>query len=382
MPARALLLVTTSFPQEGDGSEAAGSFVADLAAELAGHLPVRVVAPGRTGRCESLSPGLTVYRFAAPAQPLSTLRAYDPRQWAQIARVLRAGQRAVLEAAADGAVCHTLALWALPSGYWARRLLRQRGVAYSVWMLGSDVWTLGRLPLIRSILAGVMRQAAVRFADGLKLAQDSRRIAGRPVEFLPSTRTISATRQRPLASRGPYRLIFLGRWHPNKGIDLLLDALAGLGTDDWAQIEAVELFGGGPMDALVRRGAAALQARGLPVHVGGYLDKAAAEAAILRADYLIIPSRIESIPLVFSDAVKLACPVVCTPVGDLRDLVEGGAVGFCAERIDAAAIAAALRRAIGTAPVQFSAALDAMARRFSLGDEIVPRILAATQAAP
>jgi hypothetical protein len=43
---RALVLVSTSFPVLGDGSEAAGSFVSDLAEELAKHLPVRVVAPG------------------------------------------------------------------------------------------------------------------------------------------------------------------------------------------------------------------------------------------------------------------------------------------------------------------------------------------------
>ncbi|MBK8122824.1 MAG: hypothetical protein IPK54_04560 [Dokdonella sp.] len=43
---RALVLVTTSFPIAGDGSEAAGSFVSDLVEEVAVKTPVRVVAPG------------------------------------------------------------------------------------------------------------------------------------------------------------------------------------------------------------------------------------------------------------------------------------------------------------------------------------------------
>src|SRR5690606_36196482 len=43
----ALVIVTSSFPISGDGSEAAGTFVADLAEELAKHVPIRIVAPGR-----------------------------------------------------------------------------------------------------------------------------------------------------------------------------------------------------------------------------------------------------------------------------------------------------------------------------------------------
>ena len=59
---RALLLITTSFPQQVGGSEAAGSFVADLALALAAYLPVRVVAPGERSGREAWAEGVTVYR--------------------------------------------------------------------------------------------------------------------------------------------------------------------------------------------------------------------------------------------------------------------------------------------------------------------------------
>ncbi|HJU40167.1 MAG TPA: glycosyltransferase, partial [Tahibacter sp.] len=295
---RGLLLVTTSFPERFDGSEAAGSFVADLATALADELPVSIVAPGREPSTESWRPNVQIYRYFAPVQPLSSLRPYDPRHWGAIRATLRNGAQAVRTAVQDGAIAHLFALWALPSGWWARQVARATGIPYSVWMLGSDVWTLGKIPLVRQLLATTMRDASHRFADGLQLAEDSRAICGRAVEFLPSTRLIEGRRESPLASAPPYRLLFLGRWHPNKGTDLLLDALAALDDDDWSRVASIEIQGGGPLDALVRDKAAALIARGRPVVVGGFLDKAAASLAFLRADWLVIPSRIESIPVV------------------------------------------------------------------------------------
>lgn len=64
---RALVLIATSFPILGDGSEAAGSFVSDLAEELAKHPPVRVVAPG-TRSTASAGPTTSTYSgCCAPA---------------------------------------------------------------------------------------------------------------------------------------------------------------------------------------------------------------------------------------------------------------------------------------------------------------------------
>ncbi len=256
-----LVLVTTSFPIAGDGSEAAGSFVSDLAEELARHMPVRVVAPGSSSMHEQWAEDVEVFRYAAPAKPLSTLKPWHPAELADLFRVLGAGARATREAVQAGPTAHILALWALPSGEWARQVSRGTGVPYSVWTLGSDIWTWGRIPVIRQLLRRVLRQAYCCYSDGLKLADDTRRIAGRAVEFLPSTRRIDARSDRSPADKPPYRMLFLGRWHPNKGVDLLLDALDLLDDNDWSRIAGVEVQGGGPLDGLVRERVASLRAK-------------------------------------------------------------------------------------------------------------------------
>lgn len=369
-------MVTTSFPIAGDGSEAAGSFVSDLAEELARHMSVRVVAPGFSSAREQWAEGVEVFRYAAPSKPLSTLKPWHPVDMADLLFVLRAGASSTLEAVQAGNAVHILALWALPSGEWARRASRATGVPYSVWTLGSDIWTWGRVPIIRQLLRRVLRQARYCYSDGLKLAEDTARIAERTVEFLPSTRRIAACSDRLPADKPPYRLLFLGRWHPNKGVDLLLDALDLLEPNDWSRIAAVEIHGGGPLGSLVRERVASLRTNGHPVEVGHFLAKEEAIAAIERADWVLIPSRVESIPVVFSDAMKLGRPVISMPVGDLKRLLQQHAAGICSQSISADAFANSIRRALGAATGDYASATAAVAGVFSMERAIVPKMLA------
>jgi glycosyltransferase involved in cell wall biosynthesis len=370
-----LLLVTTSFPAAADGSEAAGAFVADLAARLAERAEVRVVAPGERHALESRG-AYVVRRFPAPPGALSGLRPAHPADWPRIASVLRAGMSALEDAVALGATpAHTLALWALPSGWWARRLARRRGIPYSTWALGSDIWSLGRIPLVRGVLRRVLRDAAHRFADGMALAADVRALAGAEVDFLPTSRDIGEAPQRRLRDSPPYVLTFLGRWHPNKGVDLGLDALARLDARDWQRIAEVRIHGGGVLEREVRSRVDVLRAAGRPVVLGGYLATAAARELLLHTDYLMIPSRIESIPVVYSDAMALRCPVIVSPVGDLPALVERHGVGVVASAVDASAFAAAIRAALDQAPAPMRERFGLAAAEFSLPRRVVPRLL-------
>ncbi|MBB1088589.1 glycosyltransferase [Lysobacter sp. SG-8] len=356
--------MTTSFPIRGDGREAAGSFVSDLAELLGERVSVKVVAPGERECIETWSPGVEVFRFRAPDKPLSTLSFMSFRDLVAAFRVMRSGSRVTERAVTSGPTAHVLALWALPCGYWAKRCSGKHAVPYSTWTLGSDIWSLGRVPVVRWFLRLVLRQGRYCFSDGLGLAQETQKLADREVIFLPSTRRILS---QPASRTGgaPFVLTFLGRWHANKGVDILLEALGLLSDEDWNRIESVRINGGGPMEATVRRRVSDLQGAGRPVHAGGFLDKQAAEASINDADYLLIPSRIESIPLVFSDAMKLRCPVVAMPVGDLPALVGQG-VGELAVDVTARAFSDAISRILRRNPVSFQPAMECMAARFDV----------------
>ncbi len=365
MPAT-LLIVTTSYPRWANGREAAGSFVADLAAELARHVQVRVVAPGDDAKLESAGPDLCIYRYPAPRTRMVNLHFWNPFDAWRILRALRAGRIAVRRAIEDGQVRHILALWALPSGHWARVARRKVGTPYSVWMLGSDVWSLGRLPVVRGVLRGVMRDASRRYADGLQLASDSESICEMPVAFLPSTREIGVCDPPPPAPRAPYRLVFIGRWHQNKGIDLMIDALALLSDSNWRSIAEVAIYGGGPLEPQVHAKAQLLLDAGRPLRIGGFIPKAEAEQAIISSDWVLIPSRIESIPVIFSDAMKLGRPVIAMPVGDLPRLIDENPCGILANTVSSEAFAEAIRDALQATTNTFREGIARQARRFDL----------------
>ena len=65
------------------------------------------------------------------------------------------------------------------------------------------------------------------YADGRGMARQVTEISGAPCAFLPSSRRVRA-RSRAVGQRegegsDVTRFLFVGRWHPNKGPDVLLD---------------------------------------------------------------------------------------------------------------------------------------------------------------
>ncbi len=357
-----ILLVTTSYPESQSGSEAAGGFVEAFARELGRHARVSVVAAtGGASSARDEGP-LRVRRFAVKRWPLSLLRPFDPRDWGAIVAALRAGGKALRDAIAERRPDYILALWALPSGAWAWR----SGIPYGTWALGSDVWSLGRIPVLRAYLRRVLRGARHRFADGLQLGRDVEAIGGLSCEFLPSARRLDVQRPTAAGEAPPYRLAFLGRWHRNKGVDLFLEALALLAPDDWTRIDEVRIHGGGPLEPDVRRIAGRLRDQGRPVKVGGYLDTDGAAGLIGWCDYLVLPSRVESIPVVFSDAAQLRRPLIATPVGDLPDLFARHPFGVLASEVSVSALVDALRQGLRGTASQFHAQLESLSQEFDV----------------
>jgi glycosyltransferase involved in cell wall biosynthesis len=109
-----------------------------------------------------------------------------------------------------------------------------------------------------------------------------------------------------------------------------------------------------------------LSRQGRPVALGGYLDKQEAADLIAWTDYLLLPSRVESIPVIFSDAVQLLTPIVATPAGDLPRLLEKFRFGVVASEISAPAYADALRSALNEAASGFQPQIEKARSEFDL----------------
>ena len=317
----------------------------DYCAVLQKYLDVSVVAPAANVDDREVE----VRSFwAPPGRALSTLSLCSFCDVLMLMRVMLSGFWATLKTLFQyrKTRVHVLALWVLPCGFWARLATLICGGRYSTWALGSDIWCYQNSRLFRPLLRACIRHGQHSFADGFQLCAEVKAIAGQDCAFLPSSRRLPTVPNQPNRNKGKQLLHFLGRWHPNKGVDLLLSALELLDESDWRQIDQVVIAGGGPLEAEVNSRVHSLQQAGRPVSTSGYLGARQATDFIAKADYLLLPSRIESIPVILSDAVHCRTPLVMTPVGDLPNLFAQYHFGVIADSTDIVDLAAALKQAV------------------------------------
>jgi len=115
----------------------------------------------------------------------------------------------------------------------------------------------------------------------------------------------------------------LGRFSPEKGMDVLLDAFALLAKRECANVHLV-LVGDGQQRSALERQCSELRIDEM-VHFAGYSETPG--DLVAEADVLALPSRSEGIPNVALEAMALGKPVVATAVGGVPEIIEDGVSG-------------------------------------------------------
>ena len=136
------------------------------------------------------------------------------------------------------------------------------------------------------------------------------------------------------------------------------------------KISHVKFYGGGPQEKEIHSRISLLQIEKKPIEMGGYLDRHGAAELYKWADFVIIPSRIESIPVIFSDCMQANTPVIVTPVGDLPRLVDNYGVGVIAENVSSTALATAIRSALQSPPSLYEKGLALAAHEFKVSHSV------------
>lgn len=162
----------------------------------------------------------------------------------------------------------------------------------------------------------------------------------------------------------PDYFLFVGRVAPNKGLLLLVDALAEMEPADrrplllmgrdWGEQQAVE---------------ARARSRGIGgiIRFLGHVEGPGTYRAVIRrARALVLPSEWEAFGLVLLEAMAAGTPVVATAVGGVPDVLDGGAAGRLVPYGDVKALSEALRETIAdpVAVGQRTAAASTRVRSF------------------
>ena len=245
-----IALFTTSFPSNGETSVNAGACVKDFAEALAdlGH-KVEVLTPYKRGARHEFRHANTIWFGWLGNQDSLIHIGRSPIGLLQLGSVVVMGSVAALRLSRRFRPDHVLCFWVFPCGLWARLAQLWVRAPYSVWALGSDIWVLRKLPCFPRILRWLARGATHRYADGVALGQDFQAIAGCRVDFLATSRVLTVPPGVAVGEGGYY--LFLGRYHENKGIDLLIEAVGKVKEHLPADFR-LRAHGFGPLEEAIR----------------------------------------------------------------------------------------------------------------------------------
>ena len=188
----------------------------------------------------------------------------------------------------------------------------------------------GRLHGLLEVVERVtLRSADLVLAVSGDLAANARQAGARDVRVTPAVapplpparRTRAEVRGELGLSDGRPLVVAIGRLHPQKGYDVLLDAVAGWAADPrLATLPLVAIAGDGPLrDELADR----ISSERLPVELLGRRDDVA--DLLAAADACVLPSRWEGTPFTAQEALRAGTPLVSTRACGLPELVGGGA---------------------------------------------------------
>ncbi len=161
--------------------------------------------------------------------------------------------------------------------------------------------------------------------DAETLGAPDRNVVAPPAgdRFSPA---ISAATIRERASDGPLEITFLGNVVERKGLDTLVDGLAGLDADWRLAVVGDTDVEPGYVDR-VRTAAADAGIAGR-IRFAGRLDDEAVAARLSDTHVLAVPSRYEPFGMVYLEAMGFGCVPLATTAGGAGEFVRDGESGF------------------------------------------------------
>lgn len=227
-------------------------------------------------------------------------------------------------------VVHLHALWVAATVVCGHVALLKR-VPYIVTPHGMlDAWALSRSRRLKQLARRVALDRILTRAACIQALCEPERTSIADLAFRSPTALVPVgidPDRLGTSAGGPSRtILFMGRIHPKKGVDLLVEAFQELAprNPEWAMVIAgPDQSGMGPV---LKRRLGALGARTeFPGHVTGERKR----ALLSRASVFVLPSHSEGLPVAVLEAMAARIPVVITRRCNLNEVEGVGAGVVC-----------------------------------------------------
>jgi glycosyltransferase involved in cell wall biosynthesis len=306
-----------------------------------GHHPIVLTAAWKDLPRITSEDGVTVHRIPALRRSAEHYSVLEMFAFAISALIAAPG--VVRQWRPDAAIV----FFGLPNGPVGWYLKKRFHLPYVIALQGGDVPGFGPNAYAEwhRTLAGLLRRlwadADAVIANSGSLAAFARRSApNQIIDVIPAGADVTGITPKTIyATRGGgLRLLFVGRLVRERGLDVLIKALATLPLDlPWRLV----LAGDGP-EWTNLAGLAARHNIAERIEVSGWVKREDLPGIYRDADIFVLPSRIDGTPNALLEAMAAGLPVIGTRVANTKEAVVEGTTGFLVEPEDVEGLAKAI----------------------------------------
>lgn len=300
-----ILLLTHNYPENKNDRKDAGIFISDFVEELEKHHKVFVFCPNYNNN-----------------QKFGNWSVYNPLNIFKFIKNIIFGTKESLIFVKKNNINYVLSAWAIPSGIYAFFINLQYKIPYGIWFLGSDLNIYSKLPILSLIIKVIATKANNLFANSFALTKIAKAKYGRCIMLPASTKMNNLNIKRIKLDKNKINVLYVGRLEKIKGIDLLVKEAQELDNKF-----IIRVIGGGTLQKK-------LDGQADNVKFLGQMNLAKISAYMQASDFLVVPSRNESMPLVIIEAAHFGLPVLASDVGDCKYILNKYKIGQTSVRLN------------------------------------------------